>query len=307
VLLHALKVKELVPDDFGLDFSRGSLERLEAVAVQRTQTSQDTPLDVPGRSFDASVTAYLGESLLRVAGGCWGWDDQRGVPAVVPDPKLGLPPLTPRFMLLEAVKERTGGVFVRTFDLLRAHVGARYSRDPDWAPERVQTPFLDPLAPDGTVRLSPEHPRRRNAPDAADRIDPLELWLEFLDMMLENVRMPDNVPADFSPTSLAAYEALLLQRYRDPRSLAHAGRNEWVDTDIAYVGETVSRLTGGHWDWDDQDIGGPVVVHDAQFGLPATSPFSLMMDAVRDGGGGVIARAVSELQQLVDAAATEPA
>lgn len=57
-----------------LDFSAGSLRGLEAVVVARF----DFPDDVRGpddEDFVLSMAGYLGEALLRLAGGSWSWDD----------------------------------------------------------------------------------------------------------------------------------------------------------------------------------------------------------------------------------------
>ncbi|MGN9913836.1 hypothetical protein ACTMTJ_40510 [Phytohabitans sp. LJ34] len=54
------------------------------------------------------AAAYLGESLLAAADGEWGWDASAKRPIVVPDPALGLPPVSPIDEIDAAAGERDG-------------------------------------------------------------------------------------------------------------------------------------------------------------------------------------------------------
>ncbi|MFE1786044.1 hypothetical protein ACFW9F_26610, partial [Streptomyces sp. NPDC059506] len=65
------------PDGSLTDRSPTSLARLEAELVARIE---------PGADFMERVAGYLGEALLSVAGGCWAWDERRGLPVERPDP-----------------------------------------------------------------------------------------------------------------------------------------------------------------------------------------------------------------------------
>src|ERR1041384_1600903 len=62
-----------VPADFRADYSADSLDVIEALLAQ-----QVTPTATGDRPADTglveSASAYLGEALLRVAGGQWDWD-----------------------------------------------------------------------------------------------------------------------------------------------------------------------------------------------------------------------------------------
>ncbi|GIF45216.1 hypothetical protein [Actinoplanes xinjiangensis] len=78
---------------FVTDRSAGSL-----VALQRALPSLDHEMLL-------GAAAYLGESLLEVAGGEWRWDERAGGPLVVAGPELGLAPVAP----LEEIDAAAGG------------------------------------------------------------------------------------------------------------------------------------------------------------------------------------------------------
>ena len=79
--IQALRDYDL-PSDLVMDYSSGSLARLEEVLH-------------PLRGGEATLSAavYLGEALIRTGAGRWGWS--AGAPAVLPDPRTTLSPVLP--------------------------------------------------------------------------------------------------------------------------------------------------------------------------------------------------------------------
>src|SRR5258708_7242929 len=96
-----------LPRDMKLDFSAASLRRLEEVALERF-AGADGLADEDEQGFVDGTIAYVGETLMRVAGGSWIWDGDSGRAVAGPDSNLGLAPANPRQLLATAVDRRDG-------------------------------------------------------------------------------------------------------------------------------------------------------------------------------------------------------
>ncbi|WP_030762759.1 MULTISPECIES: hypothetical protein [unclassified Streptomyces] len=113
------------------DHSPASLARLEAELVARVE---------PGADFMERVAGYVGEALLTVAGGGWGWDEARALPVVLPDPELDLPAVCPAELVERARRHREGDTFGRSVRDLERAVADKRAASPGWTPRRQPTP-----------------------------------------------------------------------------------------------------------------------------------------------------------------------
>jgi hypothetical protein len=151
-----------------------------------------------------------------------------------------------------------------------------------------------------------------DAPDAPDALDGsgapdgsrerlLQAWFDDLPLLvdrLEQVHLPDGVPADYSPASLAALERALLDEPGGPDE-------DFVRAAAGYLGEVLMDACGGGWDVDPgagppsaPGRGEPVVRPDPVLGLDPLSPAVLIEVALAEDSGEVLTR---ELEQLLDA------
>ena len=138
------------------------------------------------------------------------------------------------------------------------------------------------------------------APDGSrERL--LQAWFDDLPLLvdrLEQVHLPDGVPVDYSPASLAALERALLDEPGGPDE-------DFVRAAAGYLGEVLMDACGGGWDVDlgagppsAPGRGEPVVRPDPVLGLDPLSPAVLIEVALAEDSGEVLTR---ELEQLLDA------
>lgn len=238
-----------------LDYSQASLQPLEDFVRQRYRGRYPLGED----SFTAGVAAYLGETLMRVAGGAWEWtteafpddgsaerDSRRelarhqwhlsgedepdavGLPIVRADPALGLPPLSPVHLLLDAVERADGGVWAATYQRWRDAVQAYAGAHPGWAPSKQHT-----LA-DGVV----------SSPPASAVLDD---WL---------ARQREHFPKwaaryagnwDHSPASIDRLAALVAERTPTMAAFYDQANVDFVDGASYYLGETLRRGAPCRW------------------------------------------------------------
>ncbi|MER7162766.1 hypothetical protein, partial [Streptomyces lydicus] len=95
--------KVLLPGAFLFDYSARSLDALEARLLEKCD-EESGQLPQGRAELVGSATAYLGEVLLGIAGGGWGWntrpvDGLPGQPVVWPDAELALSPVAPRLLI----------------------------------------------------------------------------------------------------------------------------------------------------------------------------------------------------------------
>ncbi|MFQ6328378.1 hypothetical protein ACLMAL_19840 [Nocardia sp. CWNU-33] len=211
---------DIVPDDVVLDHTLESLELLGDVLYDYDET--------PG--FDDAAAAYIGQTLLKLAGGRWGWDDTPdsdtfGQPLACPSEELGLTPVAPRKLV------GSGGVaIVEKYVEWEQAVLEFAAVHPDWRPVKEFTWRLDRL------------------PKVSDA-DRLSAWLAEREQ-----RFPQWVAAygaggtwDFSPPSIDALAAALFRVTPTPEQLDDPGNADFVDGATWYLGETLRRAEPGQW------------------------------------------------------------
>jgi hypothetical protein len=253
-----------------LDYSQESLEALESFVRDRYRDRY--PLgDDP---FNAGVVAYLGETLMRVAGGAWKWTteefpdagpsdpelrrslakhqwhvsgedepDAVGLPIVGPDPATGLPALSPMHLLLDAVESANGGVWVATYQRWQEAVDAHIDANPGWTPTKQHT-----LA-DGVL----------DSPPASAVLDD---WL---------ARQREDFPRwaaryggdwDYSPESIDRLTALVTRLTPTVQAFNDPANAEFVEGATYYLGETLRRGIPCRWAYRkfpfDRNDGAPV-------------------------------------------------
>ncbi|GAA2860600.1 hypothetical protein Acy02nite_56850 [Actinoplanes cyaneus] len=197
-----------------LDYGRDDLAVLERLATG----------DVSAE-FVAGCAAYLGETLLRAAGG--GWVAGDGHPAVRADPALDLPEVTPAELFEEE------GLAAETFDAWASAVAARTRTEPGWRPVKEPTPGLDP------------HP----APASPE----VDAWLagREADFPRWVARWAPDGTWDFSPASLNRLADLLIQLLGDKAAVLDPANRDLVEGAAWYTGEAYRRAGDGQWSWQD--------------------------------------------------------
>lgn len=107
---------------------------------------------------------------------------------------------------------------------------------------------------------------------ARDRQEDFEFWLADMDDALAGFResIPSSIRAelDFSPESLDALEAWLLETYASADELLKSESSRAVDGLARYVGETFRKAIGGKWEIRVDD---PKYVY---YGLPQLTGYS---------------------------------
>jgi hypothetical protein len=211
-----------LPRDFPFDFCAHSLTLLEELAVQRLDGV--SVLD-PVKTFLDDVVGYVGEALLRVAGGRWTWRDG---PVVQFDPALDLPQLSPLSLLTAAVHTRQGNVFAQAYEAATDAVNRRQAEDPQWEPTKVLTPGVD----------------RIPIPES----DFLHDWHRKQETAFAGFTVAHRVHGawDFSPDSVDALEAVLLEKVPGPEPATDEQR-ALVEVAAWYLGETMIRNSAGTW------------------------------------------------------------
>ncbi|MGW1616243.1 hypothetical protein ACWCQZ_43710 [Streptomyces sp. NPDC002285] len=216
------------------DFSIDSLQVLERDLGTRCGAGDGT--DEAAMVME-SVAGYFGEVLLRAGGGRWVWQEcagAGGLPAVQPDPALGLEPIVPMLLVGQAVYEKTGNIFTTVALRLRKAVVDHAAAHPGWTPERVRTPWV-----------------RRHELDAYD-----DGWRRWPDACLYHYRTwwADRAGGgverwNFQADSLDALEKLLRQRLGTVAKYDKVvGRDFWTMT-AWYIGEYVVRHKGASWQY----------------------------------------------------------
>ncbi|MFF6802095.1 hypothetical protein [Streptomyces sp. NPDC012616] len=227
---------EILDEDFPFDFGPASLAGLEAHLLAEYRSADEKP-DLDFRPTRCAAV-YLGEVLLDVAGGRWGWQPRgasgssAGRPVVHPDPALGLAPLSPLSLVARAVRTRTGSVFTEEAAGLAKAVAELRRHKPGWAPAVATHPGQDART------AGADHPE-------------LLRWLGV--RAREFARWTDEAgPAadggrhwDFSPASLDLLETVLRERFDDSAGLLGAKSGALVQGAVWYLGEVVRRARDG--------------------------------------------------------------
>ncbi|MDI3405254.1 DUF6333 family protein [Streptomyces cavernicola] len=136
-----LLVDEFTGGDWKHDYSIDSLRELEEELVEQ---GLDDGTHAQGL-FMECLAGYVGEVLLDEGGGRWVWDADAGsvgLPAIQPDPVLGLEPIVPILLVGQAAYEKTESIFATVALRLRKAVIERKKAEPGWKPDRVPTPWV---------------------------------------------------------------------------------------------------------------------------------------------------------------------
>ncbi|MFD6141372.1 hypothetical protein [Promicromonospora sp. NPDC060271] len=208
------------------DYTRGSLGDLEGAVLDRFASTGD--LARPGRrDLVDGLVAYVGETLMRAAGGRWTWADDADTPLVSADPELGLAPVAPRSLLEDAVGARTGDRLVRALDRWARAVADHQARTPGWRPDKERT-MADP----------PE-----------SREDELRDWLDLQAGSFDEwvASFGGDTTWDFTPGTLPAVQAVLRAAVSSAAGLHGPEHLRLRDGAAWYVGETFRRNLGGAW------------------------------------------------------------
>lgn len=282
-----------LPADFRFDCSDESLARLESlVLVQYPLT------EAVAGAYVESVMAYLGECLLQVGGGHWVVgchtdDPEQCIPLIHPDDALRRPPVSPLHLIVKAIGDRTGDVFVEASRELETAVAERRSSDRGWAPT-VPDPAMPPdrvSAASGTTAGDPADDNGAAAEGETDAAVFLVRWLAERRRAFGGWTGDTSDPAywDFSPESLDGLQVLL--RTRLPGGGPTFGRPEqrdFVDGAVWYYGEAVRRAVGGQWDYIDGDpaasawAGRPFIKTPGRGGRSKIPVYALMSAAESD-------------------------
>ncbi|MEV0650785.1 hypothetical protein AB0I28_36575 [Phytomonospora sp. NPDC050363] len=239
-VLMVLEDMELRDTGFPFDYSRESLAELEKHLVGALGDAGQLSL-TRHRALVEGTVAYLGEALMRVAGGAWAWSETPvegfpgGAPIVTADPALGLEPVTPVLLLRRAFEVRDAARFTEAHDRLLGAVEEKKRADPSWRPAKEPT---DADQPD---------------PDSA----PLARWLAdraaaFGDWTA--AYSPDG-NWDFSPDSLTRLQELVRRETPTKEELKDPANRVFRDGAAWYLGEVLRRNVGGRWNLNP-DLGG---------------------------------------------------
>ena len=217
-------------DVLDLDFSPESLDGVEDYVADRLGDSEDE--DEDDRWLAEGAAAYLGEALLRLAGGGWRPAPEPGqAPVVEADPALRLAPISPFHVVLAAARDGTSGRFRGIFEGWAGAVAARRAADPAWAPVKEPTPGVDPV-----IVEVPE-------------VEHLARWLAAREAGFPQWTGDYGADTvwDFSAGSLEDLGGLVLGRIHTPAELGAAEHRAFVDGAEWYLGETLRRVKGGRW------------------------------------------------------------
>lgn len=271
--LARLQDSEL-PDDFPFDYSRESLEAIEAIILERFDDGAWSTPDA--RGFVEGAMGYLGEALLRVGGGAWDWDNDDespsyDLPLVRPDGELGLPPVSPLDLIAAAASRRSGGEFARQYATLQNAVTDRQAVESSWTPTKELTPgvddVLDSPMPEFLVGWLAE--REAAFPKwVADYAGGHGTW-------------------DFSPESLDTLEDLVRSTIPSFEDFTKPEYADFAQGAAWYLGQVMHFAKGGQWHYNPGELdplmpwrGRPYIKQNSQDGH-ATVPIIGIKNALR--------------------------
>ncbi|MDQ8705243.1 hypothetical protein RCO28_22490 [Streptomyces sp. LHD-70] len=226
--------KVLLPHGEWFDFRPTSLGTLEGELLKRSASwsAEDRA------EWTDAAAAYVGEVLLGVAGGAWGWntrpvDGAPGQPVVCPDAELGLSPVAPKLLIAHALRVGSGRAFGEEVARLREAVGALAEQVPGWAPVKAHTPQVDPVAPIA------EDPFLRRW--TAERREALPKWAEKA--------FSGEWRWNFHPHTLDWLENVIRQRFATVEEFDAARDDPFVQGACWYLGEVIRRNKGAMWQY----------------------------------------------------------
>lgn len=227
----------LMPTSWTKGFTRESLVELEDYMLKRWPDRESFQNEGDSDWIDGAVR-YVGEAILRIAGGGWHLDNTpdvafRGQPVVRPDTLHGFP-ISPYNQLGLLLKRRTGQELGKLYDgQLREVQRRRDVEAPDWAPKRLPIPGY--TAPEDDPGDTPER----------------DAWAAQVDDRIAALRAhagADGTHLDLSPESLTVLEQLaqadLTAAGIDARSAQGA---EVVAQYASYLGAVLLQQAPGRW------------------------------------------------------------
>lgn len=217
------------------DYSPASLPEVERFLLSRFASPEEVAQ--PGnQGFSEGLIRYLGETLMRATGGGWAYEPQtskgHGLPHIQADGEHGL--LTGESvsllgMILQAVRLRTGTVFLETLEHVRG----------SFAPGRP-TRSTSGLGVGARTRAEERFLAAWNAALPSHTVAWISAQAE-----------PDSW--DFGRASLERLGRQLRARFEDGGELRAAREDAWVTGALCYVGQAMLRATSGRaiWAWGD--------------------------------------------------------
>ncbi|MFI5936816.1 hypothetical protein [Actinoplanes sp. NPDC051494] len=239
-----------VPQGFPLDFSETSLTRLERLLLDRPPTP----------SLVESATAYVGETLLRAGGGHWAWADDQ--PTIHPDEALGLPPITPRDLVVRAAG------LAATWATLTTAVAEHRSAHPGWSPAKEPTPGMG----DG--------PRAATLPWLTD-------WLAEREKSFPDWAAATGVDGwDFTAGTVDTLEVVLRERLATEEAFTDPRHHDFLQGAVWYYGEVACRTRpDARWQYNRSEPGSPDRRLNAEHNPWAGRPF---IDQDHPGGNATV-------------------
>lgn len=265
-----------LPRGFPFNYSRASLERLEAIVLERFDASDEVTAD---DGFVEAAMGYVGEALLRAGGGSWVWDDDPNsisydLPLARPDDELDCPAASPLHLLIEAVRRSTGRELARAHLAMEQAVDGRKATDASWSPTKELTPgvddILDVTPPEVLVDW------------LAEREDAFPQWVSGYSDHREIW--------DFSPESLDSLETLARAVVKPNDDFFDPKYRDFTEGAAWYLGEVMRRVKGGQWRYNRGEpdrynpwVGRPYIKQRIQDGH-ATVPILAIKIALRRPG-----------------------
>jgi hypothetical protein len=218
-------------DQVDLDFSAESLAGLEEYVLDWFEALDDVHEDEESEWVFEGVAGYLGEVMLRLAGGGWRAPAVQQVPLIEADEALDLAALSPADLILTAIRSRVGDEFRRAYADWDRFVRAYGESHPSWAPTKRLTPGVDPFQPPQTD------------------VEHLSLWLAQREQGFAHwaAEYGAAIVWDFSARSLDDLSSLLLRITPTPSALDDPANRDFVEGAAWYTGETWRRVKGGRW------------------------------------------------------------
>ncbi|MEV6326082.1 hypothetical protein AB0M45_33720 [Nocardia sp. NPDC051787] len=235
-VLMLLQDLELKGAGFASDYSGDSLVALEREFLQRYTSSEQIAWPTR-RTLTEGLAAYLGETLMRAAGGAWAWSTEQdidgfsvGVPLITADSTLTVEPISPLRLLRDAAEVRDGQRFTAVYDRWSCAADEKKRADPTWKPVKEHT-TADRPDPE-SIPLADWLTRRSGSfQDWADTYAPDTTW-------------------DFTPASLASLEELVRRVAPTEEMLFDHVNRDFLGGAVWYLGETMRRGLGGRWNWN---------------------------------------------------------
>ncbi|WP_131743361.1 hypothetical protein [Actinomadura roseirufa] len=169
-----------------------------------------------------------------------------------------------------------------------------------------QPPVPAPDAAHGTADWYLQDDRARMTPPARAFLDG---WTGEMTGALADWRaghLPDGFPFDFSPGSLDALEALVLDRHPDWDSVIAAGSDPFVEGAVRYLGETILREVPSRWAYQDLGLSDsydriPMIRSNTPQGFTQTVvPLHRLAALAKEREPGMLAESSRFLQDAVD-------